>query len=371
MRILEDKKHRYISYYEAKTGIGARSNVYDTEGNETDIEPFMGSLPDLLDIGIMGHCAHGLSGLCALSGVQCYQDGGHRIEDHLSFEDFKHIIDQAKGHVFQVALGGRGDPDMHPEIIKMLHYCDHHGITPNFTTSGYGLKEELLTIIKQYCGAVAVSWYRHDITLRTIQRLLDFGIKTNIHYVLSNSSIDEAIKRLSNDGFPQGINRIIFLMHKPIGQGVMNEVLQYDDPRVQKFFSLIDQKGIADKTGFDSCGVPGLVRYTSNLHDASIEACEAGRFSAYVSNDNKFFPCSFEKDPAFAVSLKDHSLLEAWNSPAFNHFRSKHTTQCKTCPQHHRCGACPIVPEISLCPEKQRKGVPYENQSRSCDQFIL
>ena len=59
MRILEDKKHRYISYYEAKTGIGARSNVYDTEGNETDIEPFMGSLPDLLDIGIMGHCAHG------------------------------------------------------------------------------------------------------------------------------------------------------------------------------------------------------------------------------------------------------------------------------------------------------------------------
>ena len=121
MRILEDKKYRYLSFYDPLTGIGARSNVVDNEGNESTLEPFMGSLPDLLDIGIMGHCAHGLSGLCAQSGVQCYQDGATKSEAHLSFENFKKIIDQAKGHVFQVALGGRGDPDMHPQIINNLH----------------------------------------------------------------------------------------------------------------------------------------------------------------------------------------------------------------------------------------------------------
>jgi len=357
MRILEDTLYRYISYYEPASGLGARSNVYDLEGNETESEPFMGTLPDLLDIGIMGHCAHGLSGLCAMSGVQCYQEGGYRREPHLAFEDFKSIIDQAKGRIFQVALGGRGDPDMHPDFIKILHYCDHHGITPNFTTSGYGLEDELLPMIKQYCGAVAVSWYRHEITLTTIERLVRYGIKTNIHYVLSNATIDEAIDRLENNGFPQGINRIIFLMHKPVGQGERGEVLQVDDPRVKTFFTLIDRKDLADKTGFDSCGVPGLIRFTHSLHEASIEACEAGRFSAYVSNDFKLIPCSFEKDPAYAVSLRDHTLLEAWNSLAFDEFRSKHQGECQQCPQHHRCGACPIVPSISLCPQYQLKGV--------------
>lgn len=361
MKIIEDTQYRYISFYEPSTGIGARSNVYDENGNETNIEPFMGTLPDLLDIGIMGHCAHGLSGLCALSGVQCYQEGGYRIEPNMTFENFKKIIDQAKGHVFQVALGGRGDPDMHPDIVKILHYCDHHGITPNFTTSGFGLKDELLPIIKQYCGAVAVSWYRTDITLNTIQHLLDYGIKTNIHYVLSNSTIDEAIDHLTHNKFPSGINRIIFLMHKPIGQGEESEVLHYDDPRVKTFFNLIDNKEIADKTGFDSCGVPGLVHYTRNLHDSSIEACEAGRFSAYVSNDFKLIPCSFEKDSTYAIPLSEHGLLEAWNSLAFNQFRLKHNGQCLNCPQHHRCTACPIVPNISLCPEIQKKGVSYEN----------
>lgn len=357
MKILEDTRYRYISYYDPLSGVGARSSVYDAQGKETNQEPFMGSLPDLLDIGIMGHCAHGLSGLCAQSGIQCYQEGAHRIEPHLSFEDFKALIDQANGHVFQVALGGRGDPDMHPDIIKILHYCYHHDITPNFTTSGYGLKDELLPMIKQYCGAVAVSWYRHAITLSTIKRLINAGIKTNIHYVLSNSTLDEAIDRLENNGFPQGINRIIFLMHKPIGQGEQSEVLQVDDPRVKTFFALIDRKDLADRTGFDSCGVPGLIRFTHSLHEASIEACEAGRFSAYVSSDFKLIPCSFEKDPAYAVSLRDHTLLEAWNSLAFTEFRNKHHSLCGLCPQAHRCGACPIVPSISLCPQLQLKGV--------------
>ena len=35
----------------------------------------MAGFPELLDVGIMGHCTHGLSGLCRESGVQCYQDG--------------------------------------------------------------------------------------------------------------------------------------------------------------------------------------------------------------------------------------------------------------------------------------------------------
>ena len=54
--------------------------------------------------------------------------------------------------------------------------------------------------------------------------LLDAGIKTNIHYVLGNNSIDEAIERLKNNDFSKGINAIIFLLHKPVGLGQENNV---------------------------------------------------------------------------------------------------------------------------------------------------
>lgn len=81
-------------------------------------------------------------------------------------------------------------------------------LVPNFTTSGYGMTPEIAKLCKQYCGAVAVSWYRSEYTLRVIQTLLDAGVKTNIHYVLGKNSIDEAIERLQNNDFPKGINAV-------------------------------------------------------------------------------------------------------------------------------------------------------------------
>ena len=80
------------------------------------------------------------------------------------------------------------------------------------------MTSEIAVISKQYCGAVAVSWYRSDYTIDAIRILTDAGVKTNIHYVLGNNTINEAIDRLRNDSFPSRINAIVFLLHKPAGQ---------------------------------------------------------------------------------------------------------------------------------------------------------
>ena len=44
--------------------------------------------------------------------------------------------------------------------------------------------------------------------------LVKAGVKTNIHYVLHKDSIIEAIQRLKEKTFPEGINAVIFLLHK-------------------------------------------------------------------------------------------------------------------------------------------------------------
>ncbi len=310
----------------------------------------MGSFPELLDIGIMGSCAHGKSGLCLKSGVQCYQNGPGESQPDMKLEDYKRLVDQCRGRTFQVALGGRGDPDMHRDIVEILAYTRENGVVPNFTTSGFGLKKELLPHIRRYCGAVAVSWYRNKYTERALDLLLSAGVRTNIHYCLSSATIDEAIERVENGTFPKGINWVVFLLHKPVGLGTKDNVLKAGDERVRRFFSLFNDGGIADKAGFDSCSVPALLRYADNIDPMCIEACEAGRFSAYISPDYKMYPCSFEKDPDFGIDLYEHSLEEAWNGVKFNEFRDRFKSGCGGCPRRSSCfGGCPVVPEITLC----------------------
>jgi len=109
---LIDSKYGFISYFDPNSGFYIRTE-----------DPFMASFPQLLDIGIMGHCNLGLTGRCLEIGIQCYQSGPVINEPNMQFEDFKHIIDKSAGRVFQIALGGRGDPELHKDFEEILAYA--------------------------------------------------------------------------------------------------------------------------------------------------------------------------------------------------------------------------------------------------------
>ena len=134
-----------------------------------------------------------------------------------------------------------------------------------------------MKLCKQYCGAVAISWYRQQHTLDAIQALIHAGVKTNVHYVLGNNSIDEAFDRLKKKDFPKGINAVIFLLHKPIGLGREENVLKLQDVKVREFFHLVDRGNFPFKVGFDSCSVPGIVNCCQKIEPDSIDTCEGGR----------------------------------------------------------------------------------------------
>lgn len=47
------------------------------------------------------------------------------------------------------------------------------------------------------------------------------------------------------------------------------------------------------KVGFDSCSISFLIKEIDNLNADSVDFCEAGRFSAFISEEMKMYPCSF------------------------------------------------------------------------------
>ncbi len=352
---ITDTKYRFVTVFDTETGAYMRSGIFDENGKETDVDPFMASFPHLIDVGIMGHCIHGKTGLCAKAGIGCYQSGLTVEQPNMTLENFKWIAEQCKHKVNQFALGGRGDPDQHENFEDILRICRENDIVPNFTTSGYGMTPEIAKICKQYCGAVAVSWYRSTYTTDAIQMLLDAGVKTNIHYVLGNNSIDEAIERLESNDFPNGINAVIFLLHKPAGQGSKQNVLKVDDPKVVRFFKQVDARH-PFKVGIDSCNVPGALKFCRKVVPQSLDTCEGARFSCYIGADMIMVPCSFDQNKKYETMLVPQTIAEAWYSEPFEAFRAKLQGACPDCPHRELClGGCPLMPEIVFCDSENRK----------------
>lgn len=348
--------------FDPATGFYIRSGIMEG-GKDTGVDPFMRSYPGLIDIGIMGSCQHARTGQCLRAGVQCYQGGSTVTQPDMSLDNYKSIIDESKDKVMQVALGGRGDPNLHADFGAILAYTRENGIIPNYTTSGMLLTDEQIALSKEHCGAVAVSWYGADYTIDALCRLISAGVTTNIHYVLNKSTIEQAGDILAHEhGLPYGLNAIIFLLHKPVGLGRQEEVLSVDMPMVRRFFDLVEHGHFLYKLGFDACTIPGIVTQTPSLDSTYFDSCEGGRYSMYISPDMIATPCSFDQD--FKYGYKLGSIENAWGSTQFEAFRSILRNACPGCSTRNVCmGGCPLHPEIVLC--ERRK--PNEDTNGVCN----
>ncbi len=344
MQFYEDKRFSFWELFNEKNGTLIRSNVIGTRH-----DPLMRSFPELIDVGIMGHCEAGKRGICNAVGVDCYQQGGISCKKNMSLMSYKRIVDEANGKTFQIALGGAGDPNKHENFDKILQYTRENNIIPNMTTSGFEISEQEIGLIAKYCGAVAISYYSklvsgnetNEHTLSAIKRLRSL-LPTNIHYVISADSIDEAIYRLENEIWPQGINAIIFLLYKPVGLGMNKKIIRKGD-KLNRFIKAALLRNHGYRIGFDTCFTPILVGYRDIMEMQSIDFCEAARFSMYIDSEMNAYPCSFDNQMGkYKISLEGRSVQEAWDSPLFESFRDREN-RCENCETYNMCrGGCAL-----------------------------
>lgn len=333
----------YTAIFNPNSGFFAR---VEDNGHK---EPFWAEHgPELLDIAVTNWCNRGCS--------FCYRKSDESGV-HMAFEDYEEVIRQAQTlHVFQVALGG-GNPNQHPQFSELLSLTrEKYGIVPNYTTNGRGLTPGVIKATAKYCGAVAVSAYPpYSETTEAVELLRANGITTNIHFILTSKTVDTAIEWLTNPPpFLQRAHAVVFLNYKPVGRFADEKLLLNKSPRVEEFFKLATASRTPFRIGFDTCTITGLARF-GNAPEISIEGCDAGRFSLFVSEKMEVYPCSFMVEAGYhGIPLKGSSLGEIWrNHAGFRRIRAKHAEKgcadCKT-PQHCLSG-CPLFPEMNLCPK--------------------
>jgi radical SAM protein with 4Fe4S-binding SPASM domain len=338
------KESKYIVLFDQDNGTFIR------RGNN-DIDPFYNVTgPELLDIS--------LSNFCERECDFCYRKS-NKFGKFMSLDDYKNIIEQAKNvGVLQVALGG-GNPNQHPQFTQILRVTRDHNIIPSYTTNGQGMTDDIYAATKESCGALAVSWYEPYVDAReVIKQAGHYGIKTNIHFLLNKNTLPRAIELMEkNEDILDKINALIFLNYKPIHTSESLCLSENDD--IKYFFDLI-KKIKTCKFGFDSCMVSYLPLMGKDLVPETVDFCEAGRFSAYISENLLFYPCSFLNDVSKnGINLKTISLKDGWrqgedfvstrqklNSPGTQQYS---ISACGTCESYALChGGCQIF-NINRC----------------------
>lgn len=257
-------------------------NGYTFRVGENGTDPFWKENgPELLDVSITNYCERE----CGF----CYR-GSNKYGESMSLELYEKILQNAeKAGVFQIAIGG-GNPNQHPQFIEILKLTRKYGIIPSYTTNGQGMTDEIYEASKKYVGAVAVSWYHPcDDAKKVIENCHLYDIPVNIHFVLDGENIEEA-RALLQQEYVEKVNAIIFLTYKPIGN-VKRKVLE-KGKELDKFIEELLQYERC-QIGFDSCMISHLVEKNELINLCSIDYCEAGRFSAFISEEGNMYPCSF------------------------------------------------------------------------------
>lgn len=333
--------------------------------NEEDDPSYSEFGPELLDIEISTIC----SGIPQKGKDEptpckhCYKSNT-KVGSNMSFDTFQKIFSKIPKTVCQIAFG-IGDIDSNPDFFKMMEFCRENKVIPNYTTNGFRVTDEIAQRTVRTCGAVAISSYvqNKDICYNAVQKFSDTNkklkgkLQINIHCLLSKETLDfcyEVAKDSKNDKRLKDLNAIVFLQLKECGRG--KSYSQINAQEYNDFLNFLLENKI--RFGHDSCCFPNLIFFSKESMKENIrliaEGCCATCFSAYISVNGLYYPCSFTEhkfDGIDVISAKDF-IKNVWMNKKTITFRKKLLLSTKKCvckESKLSCRACPVYDEIALC----------------------
>jgi radical SAM protein with 4Fe4S-binding SPASM domain len=300
-----------------------------------------------------------LSRRCAAGCRGCYVDATPRGAA-LSPQEACSILDElAAMGVFHVALGG-GEALELPYLFEIAAHARQVGITPNLTTSGLGLTEELAERCRVF-GQINVSvdgvgeayrrargfdgFARAERALRLLRAAKE---EVGVNCVVSRSSFDGlgSVARLVRK---LRLNELELLRFKPVGRGAsIDEELSLDQAR--RIYPLARRLMLRHRirVKLDCSFAPMVFWHRPSARAAAfwgVQGCVAGDVLAAVSPEGHLQGCSFA-GPAEADARLPGAIRAAWPSgfSSFRGFVRDAPEPCASCDYLRLCrGGCRAV----------------------------
>lgn len=207
-RIREFKDRNYRAIYNKVSGETLRIAIDNTK----EIMPL--EYPELLDISFGTKCLANCP-FCYTSAIKNGVNYPNLVEKINSI--FGVMSENEKP--FQVAIGGGGEPTLHPEFIPAMKAFYDLGITPNYTTNGMHLTEDVLEATRKYSGGVAVSCHPHldKVWKKAVKTLTENNIRTNVHIIIGEPNSVNRFKQIY-DEFNGIVEYFVLLPYQAVGR---------------------------------------------------------------------------------------------------------------------------------------------------------
>ena len=322
--------------------------------------------------------------LCNLGCKHCYAKAWPgAIEDELTTEDAKRVIDEFEdAGVVALAFSG-GEPLLRRDIFEVVSYAKRKGFFTSVATNGTTITKKVARRMKEVFDYVEISldgfeevhdklrgvrgaWKR---TCRGIRNCVHEGIDTCVAVTAMRSNLHEIPKLIDFAESELETRRVIVFNFIPVGRGKdiveqdlspheREELLKYLYTRMMgnncKLFcySTAPQYSVISwefaygagagvvPTHFTNENAMRALRGRTKSLAEFLGGCGAGRLYCGLEPNGDVTPCVFM--PIKLGNLKEDRLLDIWSSSeVLSKLRVRETIEgCGRCEHRYICGGC-------------------------------
>jgi radical SAM protein with 4Fe4S-binding SPASM domain len=303
-----------------------------------------------------------LTRACNLRCPHCFVEAGAPREVEMSTERILQLLDEwAEMGVFSVVITG-GEPSIHPDFMKIVHYAYNLGFTVAIASNGMPMTDKMLAQIPQDDVIISVSLdgihgagaatgeSDFEAVTRKLLQIRNFGFNTSIMTTTTHENVDE-LQTFINFAIDNDIS-LRSVPFVPMGRGSLYRELQNQVGDIEKAaqFWIAEEKWerIKDKE-LGLCA--GKVFNFLITMVYSLRRCMSGRGLCYVTSDGTVFPCSNASGNKILAggSLLERSFADIWNDElwpirgiTWNTFLDKACQGCPINDEDYFCtGRCP------------------------------
>ena len=291
---------------------------------------------------------------CNLYCAHCLSNAGRALEDELSTEECRRLIDQwAALKVFQLNIGG-GEPFAREDFFNLLQHAHERGLVTCVSTNGLLVDRVLakrLSELRMLYLQVSLDGATEEVNdsvrgpgtfkriLGAMDNLAAEKVPFSINTVLTRRNFDQLDSLRSLAGEYGGELRVS--RFRPSGRGKENRKELGPTMNQLEYFSEWLAGHDLVRTGDSFFCLTSDKRRRKGL-----DICGAAKMTCCVSPDGKVYPCAFlQEEPFLAGDLRERPFRSLWrDSAVLRRFRELDVLSCMSCYRFEICrGGCPAV----------------------------
>ncbi len=287
----------------------------------------------------------------------CYREAGAQLEDELSTEQGKALIDQIKAAGFRLMILSGGEPLMRPDIFELCAHSVARGLRTVMGTNGTLITPETAQRLGQAgLSAAAISLdsiypeqndrfrkmpQAYELALEGMKNLRDAGIRYQINTTVMDWNMDQ-LESLTDLAIEMGAmaHHVFFMVPTGRAINIEQEALRVNDYE-RTIRRLMEKQKQIDIEIKPTCA-PQFIRIADsmNMQTRFTRGCLAGISYCIISPRGFVQPCAY-LDIKLG-NVKEESFVDIWkNHQVFQQLRSQeYKGKCGQCDYKDSCGGC-------------------------------